>query len=198
MANTDRPNGLIPVGSYASSPHNGQVQRFFIPASDSTNTFVGDAVKSAGGADADGVATVAQAAATNPILGVIVGIEPLPFTSNTSDNLRNVYRAASTATYVLVNVDPMTEYEIQDDSVGGDLAAVNVGQNADIVVGTGNTTTGKSAMELDASSATTTATLQLKITGLVQRPDNEIGTNARWSVKINNHQLGSHTGTAGV
>jgi len=33
---------------------------------------------------------------------------------------------------------------------------------------------------------------------LVQRPDNEIGTNARWSVKINNHQLGSHTGTAGV
>jgi hypothetical protein len=55
-----------------------------------------------------------------------------------------------------------------------------------------------SGVELDSSTAATTATLQVKIIRLDQRPDNEIGTNADWIVKINNHQHGSHTGTAGV
>ena len=53
-------------------------------------------------------------------------------------------------------------------------------------------------MEEDIESKLTTATLQVRILGLVDREDNEVGVNAKLLVKINNHQYGSHTGTAGV
>jgi hypothetical protein len=45
----------------------------------------------------------------------------------------------------------------------------------------------------------TTATLQWKVLGVVQRPDNEItGASTKVLVKINNAQLGAGTGTAGI
>ena len=44
-----------------------------------------------------------------------------------------------------------------------------------------------------------TATLQFKIMGVVQRPDNEItGNNTKVLVKFNNAQLSSGTGTLGI
>lgn len=84
-------------------------------------------------------------------------------------------------------------YEIQDDSDGGALTAASVGLNADIVVGTGSTTTGTSAMELDSSTVNTTSA-QLRILGLSHRADNEIAANAKWLVMINEHELKSTTG----
>jgi len=192
MANTDTPNGLRLVGSLGVGPMAGATQIAFIPATDATATFVGDPVKVAGSADADGVPTVAQAAATNAIYGVITEFLP------DLDNKTRLHRAASTARYCKVCIDPNALYEIQEDSDGAALAATDVGNNASIVVGTGSTTTGASAVELDSSTAATTAALELKIIRLANRPDNAIGTNAKWIVKINNHQLGSHTGTAGV
>lgn len=188
MANTDRPNGLRPVRHLNGSPWNGAVRRCYVPSSDGTAIFVGDAVKSAGSADADGVPTVAQAAAGNAIRGVVTGIEVL------GSDLETLYRAASTARYVYVCEDPDVVFEIQEDSVGGALAATDVGNNADIVVGSGSTTSGASGMELDSSTKATTAA-QLNILALVQRPDNEIGTNAKWEVFINEHEFGSTTGT---
>jgi len=188
MANTDRPNGLRPVRHLNGSPWNGAVRRCYVPSSDSTAIFVGDAVVSAGSADADGVPSVAQATAGGAIRGVVTGIEV------SGTDLETLYRAASTERYVYVCEDPDVVFEVQDDSVGGDLAAANVGNNADIVVGSGDTTSGASGMELDASTAATTAAT-LNILALVQRPDNEIGTNARWEVMVNEHELKSTTGT---
>ena len=186
MANVDRVNGLRPVRHLDGSPYNGAANTYFIPASDNTAVFIGDAVKSAGSADADGVATVAQAAAGEAIRGVVVGVKPVTAESP-------IYREASTARYVMVADAPDLVFEVQEDAVGGALAATDVGNNADLVVGSGSTATGRSGMELD-SSTKATSTAQLRIIGFAQRPDNEIGDNAKVLVTINEHELKSTTG----
>jgi hypothetical protein len=89
--------------------------------------------------------------------------------------------------------DPSQMFLIQND---GTSAATNYGKNADIVVGTGSTTTGVSANELDTSSIATTAALNLKIIGLWDVPNNAVGANAVVVVKINEHLYGS-AGVAG-
>jgi hypothetical protein len=185
--NVDRVCGARPVKHLSGSPYNGQCNKYFVPATDNTAIFIGDFVKSGGSADADGVPTVAQAAAGDALRGAVVGVIP-----DTADSL--IYRAASTARYVLVADDPDLIFEIQEDGVGAALALVDVGENADIVVAAGNTTTGTSGMELDSSDHKT-ATAQLRILGFVQRPDNVPGVaNAKVLVRINEHELASTTG----
>lgn len=192
MANVDRVFGFRPIGHLNGSPWNGKVTKYAILAADGTATFVGDLVKLSGTADADGVASVAQCAAGNTPVGPIVWMEPNP------DNLSQNYRTASTLRYVYVADDPDLVMECQEDAVGGALAITNVGQNADIVVAAGSTTTGQSGMELDSSTANTTSTLVLRILGFMQRPDNEVGVaNAKMKVAFNVHQYGS-VGTTGV
>ena len=77
---------------------------------------------------------------------------------------------------------------IQND---GTSVAANYGKNADIVVGTGSTTTGVSANELNTGTIATTAALNLKIVGLWDVPNNAIGEFAVVVVKINEHLYGS-------
>lgn len=195
MPNVSRVWGLRPVKHLNGSPYNGQFNLYFVPASDATAMFAGDLVKLAGSASSDGYATVAQSAAGNPSIGVVVGFVVDPANLNTPSQ----YRAASTARYAMVADATDIVYEVQEDAVGGTLAAADVGLNADVVVGAGSTTTGQSGMQLDTSTKATTATLVLKILGFVNRPDNEIGSaNAKVWVTINNHQLASGTGVAGV
>jgi len=186
MANVSRVAGLRPVKHISGSPYNGQCNKYYIPSSDGTAVFIGDAVKSGGSADTDGVPTVIQAAAGDTIRGVVVGVIP-----ETADSL--IYRAASTARYVLVADDPDLLFEVQEDSVGGATALVDVGENADIIVAAGSTTTGTSGMQLD-SSTHGTGSAQLRIMGFIQRPDNAQGTNAKLLVKINEHELASTSG----
>jgi hypothetical protein len=186
MANVDRVNGLRPVKHLDGSPYNGAFNRYFVPATDNTAIFIGDAVKSGGTADADGVPTVAQAAAGDTLRGVVVGIEP-----ETADS--TIYRVASTARYVYVADSPDLVFEVQEDSGGAATALVDVGENADIIVASGNTTTGTSGMELD-SSTHTASSAQLRILGFAQRPDNAQGTNAKLLVMINEHELKSTSG----
>jgi hypothetical protein len=118
----------------------------------------------------------------------VVGFEP------NRDDLTKQYRPASTARYVYVNTDPYAVYAIQEDSDTSTLAAADVGNNCDIVVGTGSTTTGMSAMEVDSSTKNTT-TAQVRLLALSQKSDNAIGTNAEWEVMINEHEYKTTTGT---
>jgi hypothetical protein len=159
-----------------------------VPASDGTAIFIGDPVKSAGSADPlTGVPTVAQAAAGDTIRGVVVGV--IPDTAQST-----IYRVASTARYLLVCDNPEVEFEVQEDAVGGALALASVGLNADIVVGSGSTFTGRSGVQLDTSDVKT-GTAQLRILGFVQREDNEFASaNAKVRVMINEHELKATTG----
>jgi hypothetical protein len=187
MANVSRVSGARPVKHISGSPYNGQCNKYYVPASDGTAIFMGDFVKSGGTADADGVASVAQAAAGDTIRGVVVGVVP-----DTADSL--IYRAASTLRYVLVCDDPDIIFEIQEDAVGATTALVDVGENADIIVAAGSTTTGTSGMQLD-SSTHTASSAQLRILGFAQRPDNEpASANAKLLVLINEHELKSTSG----
>lgn len=195
MANANTPFGLRPVRHRNGAPYNGAATRYFVPASDSTALFLGDPVILAGSADADGVATVARATAAGGayVLGVVVGVDPVDG-AGAGGRDSTTYRAASTARYVYVADDPDLLFEIQEDAVGGALAAADVGLNADLVAGTGSTITGLSAFQLDTSTKATTNTLQLRIHGFKVAPDNEIGANAKVLVSINLHAQRNLTG----
>lgn len=204
MANVNRVNGFRPVKHTNGAAWNGQVNLYYIPSTDSTAVFVGDLVKLAGSASSDGYPTVAQSAANDVSVGVVVGFLPENVTPGGISNGRTpnldtpVYRAASTNRYVLVADSPDLVMEVQEDGVGGALAVTNIGQNIQAVVGAGSTTTGASGMQADSSTAATTSTHELRLIGFVNRPDNEIGNaNAKVLVAFNKHQYGS-VGTTGI
>lgn len=196
MANANTPFGMRPVRHRNGAPYNGAATRYFVPASDSTALYLGDPVQIAGSADADGVATVTRATAAggNYVLGAVVAVDPTEG-AGAGGRDSTVYRAASTARYVWVADDPDLVFEMQEDGVGGALAAANVGQNIDLVAGSGSTTSGWSGFQADSSTAATTNTLQLRILGFKRDPLNEVGSaNAKIEVAINLHQFRNLTG----
>lgn len=198
MANVDRVNGFRPVKHTNGAAWNGQTNLYFIPAADATAVFVGDLVRLLGSASPDGYPTVAQSAAGNVCVGVVVGFltentKPGGVTAGRTPNLDTPqFRTASTDRYVLVADSPDLVMVAQEDAVGGALAVTAVGANINFVVAAGSTTTGTSGMEVDSSTTATTATLPLRVVGFVNSPDNEIGVaNAKVHVAWNAHQYGS-------
>jgi len=175
MANVDGPFGFVPVKMLDGSPFNGATIECVLLAADGTATFIGDAVKLSGTASADGHApSVAQCAAGDEVYGVVVGFAPDP------SDLSVQYRKASTLRrcYVVPALDVI--FKIQCD---GAFAITDVGNKADFTVGSGSTSTGISAMELDSSDIGTGA--GLIILGLSPEPDNSVDTNANVLVRIN-------------
>ena len=181
MANVDKAIGFRPVKKLDGTPYCGATTRYYVPATDNTAIYVGDPVKLAGSADADGVASVTKASSTDPIVGIVTAVVSVTAQSTT-------YREASVERYVEVCNDDQVLYEIQEDSDGGALAATDVGLNANFIDGGGSTVTGLSGIELDSSTAATTNTLDMQIVQIQVRPDNEIGDNAKVLVKLNNYQ----------
>lgn len=173
-----------------------------IPSGDNTATFVGDAVKLAnldsiridGGPYAP---AVIQCAATDPIFGVVQGFnQVIP----SGMDLGRRHRPASTSMYCYVKMaHPLDIYRIQADDDTETLTVASVGSNADIIVGSGSTLTGLSAMELDSNTAAATAGLQLRIVGFVDRPSNTPGSAQQdVLVQINQSQTFYDVGNAGV
>lgn len=209
MANTSKIRGFLPMKHVNGSPYNGQSNIYYVPASDGTALFVGDPVKLAADANAQGIQQVTKATAGAAVLGVVVGVINTkldPVAGNMSGGSialdTPVYRPASTGQYVLVCDSPDVIYEVEavtGSNASYSFAVADVGQNADLATVAGSTTTGTSAAALNMATVAATATLQWKILGVVQRPDNEItGASTKVLVKINNAQLGAGTGTAGV
>ena len=209
MANTSKIRGFIPVKHVNGSPYNGQSNIYATAAADGTALFVGDPVKLAADGNSQGIQLVTKATAGAAVLGVVVGVintklDPVAGTmSGGSISLDTpVYRPASTAQYVLVCDAPDVIYEVEavtGSNASYSFAVADVGQNADLSTVAGSTVTGTSAAALDMATKNTTATLQWKVLGVVQRPDNEItGASTKVLVKINNAQLSAGTGTAGI
>lgn len=204
MSSVSRINGFRPVKT-SIGPYTGQANLYFASSGDSSVIMVGDAVKLAGDARAaTGAATVTRCGATDPAIGVVVGIlftgvgdtTNIPPVSNLNTP---IYRAASTDRYLLVADDPSLIYEVQyaGTSVAAATITANVGQNGQFTTTAGNTTSGSSGMQLDSSGLATTATLPLKIVGFPNRPDNIPGdVYFSYYVKLNSATLGS-LGTTG-
>lgn len=189
MANISRVNGLRPVRHIDGSPWNGQVEKYFIAASDAVATFNGDLMTLATFADATGTPGARKfvIGTDTASIGAAVGFAINPLNLNSPQ-----YRPASTATYVLVPAAPDTVYEVQSQIVITDF-----NQNAVVTDAGGSTVTGQSGQSI--SAVNTTATSILKIVGASQKVDNDItSVNAKVLVLINNHQFSGGTGTAGV
>jgi len=181
MANTDAPYGFRPVHADGSA-YSGATMRCVIAAGDSTATFIGDAVKMAG-TSIDGAPTVIQIAGGDPVFGVITSFEVNP------DDLGAQYRKAATQRFCQVAMAEGGYFMCQDDSDAAALPITAAGLNATIIVGTGSTVTGMSAMEIDESTALTTNSLDLQLFAPVNRTDNTAGdTFADWIVRFNDPQ----------
>jgi len=203
MANVSRINGLRPVKHVDGSPWNGQLNRYFVAASDATAIFQGDLVKLAATIDTQGQTVIPGvpsiggtpgvakfvAGTDSAAVGVACGFSINPLNLNSPQ-----YRPASTAMYVLVADAPDTVYEVQS---GVAPTPTDLNLNAQVADAGGSTVTGQSGITV--TSYATTATLPLKVMGAVQKVDNDItSANYKILVMINNHQFSGGTGTAGV
>ena len=194
MANIDSAFGLIPIAKVGQNPNNGGLTRYDVGATQTTAIFTGDPVKYKN----DG--TVEVATATDALLGVARGgfyTDP-----TTSKPTWSPYIPATTATTdakVFVCDDPMQTFIAQQDSVVSNLVAANLNENANLIFNAGSTTKGVSGIEIDSSSAATTATHQVRLIDFWDVPDNDAtANNSVLVIKINNHKMMAHTGTEGV
>ena len=194
MANANVARGLIPYRYTWGGMYNGAANPYYVPSSYGTALFIGDPVDiKSGSNDTNGLPSVILATVGSPVLGVVVGIvdagqPPIAVTRDLSP-----WHLASTNQYILVADDPNLLFMVQDDA-SSQATAPNLwaGKNANLVSGSGSTTTGYSGWQLAASTVATTNTLDLKIVMPLQQADNTIGSaantnmNAKWLVKLNN------------
>lgn len=200
MSNVNAPFGLRPVGDTSGKPWSGGTRIYSVPASDATAIYVGDPVKLAGTSqiiNGSPLADVIRASSGDTFVGVCLGCLP-----DTRDSTQ--YRAASSARRIVVADDPNLLFEIMQSNSGTPFAANDIGLNCNINTGTaGSAVTSLSGVVADNSSGATTNTLDLKIVGLLDAPDNDIGSSAssgtlasRLLVRLNRHQYVNQT--AGV
>ena len=202
MANANRPAGFIPVQYLNGSEWSGQARIYSIAAAYATALYVGDPVISSGTSDANGVPGVILGAATGALRGVIVGLGSSEGLVANIVNPNIAYRPAAAQTtdwYAMVCDDPNVLFELQEKAGTQQLAATEIGLNTVPVLAAGNGfTSGWTLASYTDATPNTTATLQLRLMGLVRRQGNAFGAYAKHLVKINVHELGTGTGAAGV
>ena len=204
--NVNSPKGLIPVGKMGGV-YDGRVNMYLCPASDGTAVIIGDPVTlngSAGaagtvvnGIDVEGMPTVIQNTIVSTPVGVVVAFLP-DFTDLTAK-----HRKASTARIALVADDPDAVFEVQEDSLVSTLKAADVGESADLIIGTGSATTGLSQTMLDSTSHASTGKTA-RILRLAPKVGNAMGDGtvtgstailyAKWLVTFAEHQYKSADG----
>ena len=197
MANIDAPFGLRPIAKQGSAPGGTVGTTKYKISSGASAIFTGDPVK----LKADGSIEVkgGVGAITGAISGVFMGCfytDPTTskptFRNNFPDGL------AATDAIAFISDDVNQLYIAQQDA--NDIGAADLGNNAEMIMAAGSTTTGMSRAEIDSSTAATgNATYMLKILDFYDTPSNDTtAANSVLVVKINNHQLAASTGTAGV
>lgn len=199
MANVSKPCGLKPLKSITGAPYNGQCRVYYRGTGDANAIYVGDPVALGGSADTNGVPDVVKWS-SGAMVGAVVGVLPVyPGVSlvASSLDLTDRHLSASTAGYLLVCDDPEMLFEIQDGFTVA-ASAAEIGLNCDFALAAGGANYSDSGTTTGTTAATTTASLPLKLMGLVQKENNAFGTYAKLLVKINNHQLGGGTGSTGV
>jgi hypothetical protein len=179
MANVDFPHGLRPLG---------------ICLSGSPAVLLQELAKAVGLATAicvfDAVARLADGSISSRAADITPG------TTLYSGVALN-YGAASLATNHTVIVSPDAIFEAQgDDGAAGTLDAADMGLNCNLLLTAGDTTTKLSKHEIDASEKDVTNSLDVKLLGLLNVPDNAYGAQARIEIAFNKHRMAP--GVAGL
>jgi hypothetical protein len=191
MANVDKPFGLRPIGNLSATGAQKQYG-YLIEDNQAGAIYQGDLVTIVGGYVVKFAPGTHSAA-----LGVFNGcnyIDP----STGKPTWKNFYPGSVNITAGTIQCDVLDDpnqlFLIQADE---DIVQADIGKNADVIGTGGSSTTGLSSMELDSSTIADTAALNLKIVGLWNAPENELGDFAVVVVKINEHLYGS-TGVKAV
>ena len=188
MANKDAAFGLKPSRMMGGGAYTGGQSRYRIANNQSGAIFQGDLVKQLTG----GTVSRAAASSTVPVVGVFNGCQ---FTDPTSKEVTfsNHYPGSVAAADIIAFVidDPDVVFEVQADDT---YPVADLFGNFDIVdqSTTGDTSSGRSNVELDVTTGATTTTLPLKAIDISQDPDNSDVGNANTNVMvvIQNHIMG--------
>lgn len=195
MANATFLYGLKAIGD-ARHDGFGGLKAYYLPAS-AGSVAIGDIVTKIQGLNAEPILgypantlqkckVLAAAAGTAAITGVVVGIQVV----NPYDTMGE-QGATGKARVVLVQDSVDAQFKIRANAG----KTIVVGQNADIVYAAPDAFTGVSQVSLAASAAT--ATLPLKIVGVVESEENDASAEcAEYIVRINNST--ELAGTAGA
>ena len=184
MANIDKAFGLKALGNLSAT--GSQKQYGYVIEAESDPIYQGDLVTVY-----DGYLVQFDPATHTAAVGVFNGCNYVNPTTGKPTWANNWQGLDVTAQADVID-DPNQLFIVQS---AGTVAQADIGKNADVVVGTGNNTTGVSGMEISGTMENTAA-LNLKIVGLYDQPGNSFGANAVVVVKINEHLYGS-AGVAG-
>ena len=185
MANVDRPNGFIPVKTVTGAPVSSLIRS--VGVADGADIFIGDALQLASG-------LAQRMAVEGACIGVAVGFGKKNTMSQVDggmfnpDNLMTRYYddSANTHTDWVVYYVPAEDviFEAQTDAA----VTLVVGEAQDIVVGSGNTTTGMSDMEIDYTNTTNDG--DVVVVEVPSYPDNDATlAHGRYWVKFVNTQF---------
>ena len=191
MANVDKPFGMRALGNLSATGAQKQFA-YRIAANQAGAIFQGDLVTVF-----DGFLVRFNPATHTAAVGVFNGcnfIDP----SSGKPTFRNFYPGSVNVTQGVIEanvIDDPNQLFVVQASVK--VLQASIGLNADVVMGSGNTVTGASGMELDSTTIAKTAALNLKIVGYYEDPNNlKTEDNVLVIVKINEHLYGS-AGVAG-
>lgn len=192
MANKDAAFGLRPVKHVSGSPFNGGQSRYRITTADATNTtniYNGDIVTQ----NTAGIVTrIARADSGSATSAIIVGVfngcyYTDPTTSKPTWSNHWPGNAATDAVAFIID-DPYVVYEVQADAA---FPVADLWGNFDIVDQStvGDTSSGRSNVELDVTTGATTATLPMKAIEISTDPQNsDVSTaNTNVLVLVQNH-----------
>ena len=199
MSATDSGYGFIPVKRSDGMPYAGATDAFLItPAGVAQNIFYGSVVEISAGYVQLASGTGADATTNNlggngiGALGVFVGCEYI----NAQGQLifSQYYPSGTDNATAYVITDPNVTFQVQAD---GAIAQAALGHNAPLTgaqhaTTSGSTTTGKSNIQLDATTAT--ATKSFKVIGFVTKSGSAIGdayTDVLVKINAPYHQFGT-------
>jgi hypothetical protein len=196
MPNVNRPFGLMPVEAFGDSD-GPTVHRYFIGSADASAYYIGSPVILSATGDARGVPGVAIGAASGVFVGSVVSIEPanintVAMAATTLDRSQVSIPATKTRDYyVYVADDPGQIFEIQCGSVATNLVTTKLNSNFNLTIAAPSPATlPQSATIVDNSTIATTNTLPMRMMGLAQRENNEVGAFQVVRCKINTHAYG--------
>ena len=187
MANVNKPFGLRPSGNLSATGAQKQYG-YQIADNQAGAIFQGDLV-----VVYDGYIIKYDASTHTAPTGVFNGCQYNDPTRANKPTWKNYYPGSVNVEIGTIDCevidDPNQLFLVQAD---GAVTQANIGTNADPTAATtGSTVNGISNGSLSSASIAKTQALTMKIVGLYQSPDNELGNYAVVVVKLNQHQYGS-------
>jgi hypothetical protein len=183
------PYGFQPINRIGGNPYAGSTR--LVPV-DSGAVYDGDLVELLASGKCK---VIASGSAAAQCLGVCVGVQ---YTNSSGQTVQAQYAPASGVTNVVAYVvdDPTALFKVAVVSSGTTIATLGraaVGQNAIVVLNSGNANTGDSGQAID-DTTDVTATYPIRIVDVV--PETATGADAyvEMIVKINTHTYNNTTG----